>query len=102
VHRLHEVTRRLAVGQVLLRRVDEKAAGRPSPEGPPRDRPEDRAITWELPQTGPARSWAAPSPANGLVFFGEDSGALMAVNASSGTPLWHFQTNTLWKASPMT
>ena len=24
------------------------------------------------------------------------------VDASSGTPLWHFQANTLWKASPMT
>jgi alcohol dehydrogenase (cytochrome c) len=26
----------------------------------------------------------------------------MAVDASTGTPLWHFQANTLWKASPMT
>jgi alcohol dehydrogenase (cytochrome c) len=26
----------------------------------------------------------------------------MAVDAASGTPLWHFQANTPWKASPMT
>jgi alcohol dehydrogenase (cytochrome c) len=42
------------------------------------------------------------STASGLVFFGEDSGALMAVDAVNGKPLWHFQTNQLWKASPMT
>jgi len=61
------------------------------------------AIAWELPQAGPARSWGGTlATASGLVFFGEDSGALMAVDASSGTPLWHFQANTLWKASPMT
>jgi alcohol dehydrogenase (cytochrome c) len=31
-----------------------------------------------------------------------DGGALMAVDAESGTPLWSFQTNQTWKASPMT
>jgi alcohol dehydrogenase (cytochrome c) len=61
------------------------------------------AIAWELPQTGPANSWGGTlTTAGGLVFFGEDSGALMAVEASSGKPLWHFQTSTVWKASPMT
>jgi alcohol dehydrogenase (cytochrome c) len=61
------------------------------------------AIKWELPQTGPANSWGGTlTTAGGLVFFGEDSGALMAVEAATGTPLWHFQTNTSWKASPMT
>lgn len=60
-------------------------------------------IAWELPQTGAAESWGGTlSTASGLVFFGEDSGALMAVDASSGTPLWQFQTSNLWKASPMT
>ena len=29
-------------------------------------------------------------------------GALMAVDAVSGKPLWSFQTNQSWKASPMT
>ena len=52
------------------------------------------AIAWELPQTGPASSWGGTlTTASGLVFFGEDSGALMAVEASSGKPLWQFQTN---------
>ena len=26
----------------------------------------------------------------------------MAVDAATGTPLWQFQTNVQWKASPMT
>ena len=61
------------------------------------------AIAWELPQAGPANSWGGVlATAGGLVFFGEDTGALMAVDAATGDPLWHFQANTLWKASPMT
>ena len=61
------------------------------------------AVAWELPQAGAAESWGGVlSTASGLVFFGEDSGALMAVDASSGALLWQFQTSTLWKASPMT
>jgi alcohol dehydrogenase (cytochrome c) len=58
---------------------------------------------WELPQTGTVDSWGgALSTAGGLVIFGEDSGALMAADATSGKPLWSFQTNQIWKASPMT
>ncbi|HUA87287.1 MAG TPA: PQQ-dependent dehydrogenase, methanol/ethanol family [Bryobacteraceae bacterium] len=64
---------------------------------------ETGAIAWELPQTGPANSWGGTlSTASGLVFFCEDSGALMAVDATDGKPLWKFQANQLWKASPMT
>jgi len=60
-------------------------------------------IAWELAQSGSARSWGGTlATASGLVFFGEDSGALMAVDATSGKPLWQFQANTNWKASPMT
>lgn len=60
-------------------------------------------IAWELPQTGMANSWGGTlATASGLVFFGEDSGALMAVDASTGKPLWQFQANQIWKASPMT
>ena len=44
----------------------------------------------------------ALATASGLVFFGEDSGALMAVDATNGKPLRQFQTNQTWKASPMT
>jgi alcohol dehydrogenase (cytochrome c) len=61
------------------------------------------AIRWELPQVGRANSWGGTlATAGGLVFFGEDSGALMAVDAVSGAPLWQFPTNVQWKASPMT
>jgi alcohol dehydrogenase (cytochrome c) len=61
------------------------------------------AIAWEVPQVGPAHSWGGVlATAGGLVFFGEDGGALAAVDAASGAPLWHFQANALWKASPMT
>jgi PQQ-dependent dehydrogenase (methanol/ethanol family) len=60
-------------------------------------------IAWEVPQTGDASSWGGVlSTAGGVVFFGEDSGAFAAVDAKTGTLLWHFQTNELWKASPMT
>jgi alcohol dehydrogenase (cytochrome c) len=58
---------------------------------------------WELPQTGDVDSWGGVlTTAGGVVFFGEDSGSLMAADATNGKPLWHFQTNALWKASPMT
>ena len=60
-------------------------------------------IAWELPQTGPGNSWGGTfGTASGLIFFGEDSGALMAVDALTGKPLWQFQANHAWKASPMT
>jgi alcohol dehydrogenase (cytochrome c) len=59
-------------------------------------------VTWELPQPGPAESWGGTlSTATGLVFFGAEGGALMAADAVSGKPLWSFETNQLWKASPM-
>jgi alcohol dehydrogenase (cytochrome c) len=58
---------------------------------------------WALPQTGTVNSWGGVlSTAGDVVVFGEDSGALMAADASTGKALWHFQTNALWKASPMT
>jgi len=60
-------------------------------------------IAWELPQPGPAESWGGTlSTSTGLVIFGEEGGALMAVDAANGKPLWSFATNQLWKASPMT
>ncbi len=66
---------------------------------------------WELPQIGPADSWGGVlSTAGGVVFFGEDSGALGAADAKTGADLWHVQTNASteqgdghsWRASPMT
>ena len=61
------------------------------------------AIAWELPQIGRGTSWGGTlATAGGLVFFGDDSGALVAVDAATGARLWQFQTNVQWKASPMT
>ncbi|MBI4499580.1 MAG: PQQ-binding-like beta-propeller repeat protein [Gemmatimonadetes bacterium] len=60
-------------------------------------------IVWDYPQIGPGDTWGGVlSTAGGLVIFGDDSGALAAVDAVSGSPLWHFHTNQKWKASPMT
>jgi alcohol dehydrogenase (cytochrome c) len=60
-------------------------------------------VAWALPETGAVDSWGGTlSTAGGIVIFGEDSGALMAADAATGAPLWSFQTNQVWKASPMT
>lgn len=58
---------------------------------------------WERKQVGQARAWGGVlSTAGGLVLYGDDSGAFAAVDAKSGEPLWDFQLNVNWKASPMT
>ena len=60
-------------------------------------------VAWELPQVGDGGTRSGTlATASGLVFFGEDSGALMAVDAATGKPLWHFQTSQALRASPMT
>jgi alcohol dehydrogenase (cytochrome c) len=60
-------------------------------------------IRWELPQPGPANSWGGTlATSTGLVFFGEEGGAFMAADAVDGKPLWRFETNQSWRASPMT
>ena len=63
----------------------------------------DGHATWALPQIGDGGTRSGTlATATGLVFFGEDSGAIMAVDAASGKPLWHFQTSQTLRASPMT
>ncbi len=60
-------------------------------------------VAWELPQVGSGESRSGTlATASGLVFFGEDSGALMAADSSTGKPLWSFQTSQSLRASPMT
>ena len=60
-------------------------------------------VVWELPETGGANSWAGTLGfATGVLFFGEDGGMLTAIEASTGKPIWHFQTSAQLKASPMT
>ena len=58
---------------------------------------------WNYPQTGDSTTYSGVlSTAGGLVFFGDDSGAFAALDATTGEPVWHFQANQEWKASPMT
>jgi alcohol dehydrogenase (cytochrome c) len=60
-------------------------------------------IAWQLPQPGPADSWGGTlTTATGLVIFAEEGGSLMAADAGTGTVLWSFPANQIWKASPMT
>ena len=60
-------------------------------------------LAWELPQPGAGELVGRHArTAGGLVFFGDDSGAFAAADATTGKRLWSFQTNQVWKASPMT
>lgn len=60
-------------------------------------------IAWALPQDGRVNSWGGVlATAGGVVFFCSDSGAFVAADSRSGTPLWSFASTQLWKASPMT
>jgi len=59
-------------------------------------------LVWEINQPGSARSWGgALGTATGIVFFQEENGAMMAADGATGKTLWRFETNQLWKASPM-
>jgi len=61
-------------------------------------------VVWDLVQ-GPASFTSSAgllSTASGLLFFGENSGAFVVADASTGKSLWSFPTNHVWKASPMT
>ena len=60
-------------------------------------------IAWEYPEIGPANSWGGVLAfGTGILFFGADDGALIALDSSNGKLLWQFQTNAQIKASPMT
>jgi alcohol dehydrogenase (cytochrome c) len=59
-------------------------------------------IVWRYPQSGRGNSWAgALTTAGELVFFGNDTGALEAVEARTGRSLWQFTTGQSNHASPM-
>jgi alcohol dehydrogenase (cytochrome c) len=63
----------------------------------------DGKVAWRYPQVGRGNSWAGTlTTAGGLVFFGDDTGSLEAVDAANGHPLWHFNTGQNMSASPMT
>jgi alcohol dehydrogenase (cytochrome c) len=60
------------------------------------------AVQWETPQVGASTSAGGTlATATGLVFFGDDSGALAAADASTGKILWTFEAGANWRASPM-
>jgi alcohol dehydrogenase (cytochrome c) len=59
-------------------------------------------IVWRYPQAGRGNSWAGTlTTAGELVFFGNDTGALEAVEARTGRSLWQFTTGQNIHASPM-
>lgn len=62
-------------------------------------------IVWEAPQIGPAggkRIAGVLATAGGLIFYGDPSGDFVAADERDGKPLWHFRSNEIYKASPMT
>ncbi len=62
-------------------------------------------IVWEKPQLGSTRvkTWAGVlGTAGGILFYGDPGGAFVAADERNGDPLWHFSTNGVIKASPMT
>jgi alcohol dehydrogenase (cytochrome c) len=59
-------------------------------------------LAWRYVQVGEGRSWGGTmTTAGGLVFFGDDAESFEAVEASTGRPLWHFNTGQTMHASPM-
>ena len=101
VHRLHEGARRVAVRQVLLRREHEGGAGRTGPEDPPCHRREDRrhrlgaAANRSHPLLG-----RHPGHRQRPGLFRRRQRRPHGGGRLEHNPLWHFQTNTLSKASP--
>lgn len=61
-------------------------------------------LKFEIPQVSRDTTASAGviSTAAGIVFYGDNSGALIAADAVNGRILWQFDTNQVWKASPMT
>ncbi len=62
-------------------------------------------IVWEVPQpdAAKAKTWSGVvATAGGVVFYGKPNGGFDAVDERDGKTLWHFETNTRMKASPMT
>ncbi|MCW5979406.1 MAG: PQQ-dependent dehydrogenase, methanol/ethanol family [Bryobacteraceae bacterium] len=59
-------------------------------------------LRWEYQQIGSKRYGAGLlSTAGGLLFAGDEQGALTALDAATGKPLWHFNTGQQITASPV-
>ena len=64
---------------------------------------ENGKAAWRYPQVGQGDSWGGTlTTAGGLVFFCDDADSFEAVDATTGHPLWHFNTGQGFHASPMT
>lgn len=101
---------------IFTKRETPWQAGRGFNGGTSRESPDDRPrkflraidihtgrIAWELPEPGPGTTRGGVlATAGGVVFFCADSDAFMAADAYTGKPLWHFQANHFWRASPVT
>ena len=62
-------------------------------------------IVWNTPQIGPVdgkRNAGVLATAGGILFYGDPSGDVVAVDERDGKPLWHFPTSGINKAAPMT
>jgi PQQ-dependent dehydrogenase (methanol/ethanol family) len=62
-------------------------------------------VVWEAPQIGPVdgkRNGGVLATAGGILFYGDPSGDVVALDERDGEPLWHFPTSGINKASPMT
>ena len=57
---------------------------------------------WETPVGGGILGSGLMVTAGGLVLYGDGHGAFVAADATTGKPLWHFNTGERWKAGPMT
>ncbi len=74
------------VGQFFLRAFDPKTGER----------------VWQYPMTGPGQSWAGTlSTAGGVIFFGDDDGNLVGVDARNGKHVWNFNVGEGLTASPI-
>lgn len=63
---------------------------------------ESGRLAWEVPVQGGILQSGVMGTSGGLVFYGDGSGAFVAVDATRGRPLWQFQTGKSFKAGPMT
>jgi alcohol dehydrogenase (cytochrome c) len=60
-------------------------------------------VVWEVDQKVPAPNYGGVlSTSGGVLFYSESTGAFAAVDAQTGSSLWHFETGQSPKASPMT
>jgi PQQ-dependent dehydrogenase (methanol/ethanol family) len=63
-------------------------------------------VIWQMPQAGPAEGNEEPlgvlATAGRLLFYGDPTGDFVAADARNGRTLWHFTTNGINRATPMT